>query len=549
MGIFRNFPYSNFHEMNMDWIISKIKELINEWLTYNENWELWKNDITTAFNELKTYVEDYFANLDIRIEVENLFDKLTEQGFFSEIASQLLLKKEQVVVNMVGSMFNPYVGEAGAPQGACYIGNGLIAQYLSRDDINIGNLVIIDNDSYDTLYTIPMDLKHGNSLTYKPDTHEIYSVSLCTASTPAQILPEVKVIDMTNISSPTITRTFNLPMPQGSQGVYSLCYDHTKRVFAATCKASPTGGANIGEMDRIVIYNSDLTAITDTVFLEDHLIDHVGIMACENGIAYFNNITYTAKCIRTYDIETGKRISAFNLPKYLNGYRYIGELESIIYNWDNFNWYGTSAYMGSGTSGYIGLTIMQFGFYQDIPEVKLDRKSYNLSSSGYMTITVNNGAPGVVTNANFANSLMDAINFCVQNNIQGDIRIADNSIAPIGSVDIFGYVGSIQGSSNTYAEITGAIRVFGSKIRFAYCNFNGKSSHNYVSGEGNIAIWNSIVNMQAINFTKGILISDSILLNVLANWSIKANRCIITSPAPLTAATLTQSVVLQFTPA
>ena len=27
MGIFENFPYTNYHELNLDWVIEKIKEL------------------------------------------------------------------------------------------------------------------------------------------------------------------------------------------------------------------------------------------------------------------------------------------------------------------------------------------------------------------------------------------------------------------------------------------------------------------------------------------------------------------------------------------
>lgn len=30
MGAFEQFPYTNFHELNLDWIIEKIKEFKNE---------------------------------------------------------------------------------------------------------------------------------------------------------------------------------------------------------------------------------------------------------------------------------------------------------------------------------------------------------------------------------------------------------------------------------------------------------------------------------------------------------------------------------------
>ena len=38
MGIFRQFPYSNFHEMNMDEIIKIVKNMLEEWATYHATW-------------------------------------------------------------------------------------------------------------------------------------------------------------------------------------------------------------------------------------------------------------------------------------------------------------------------------------------------------------------------------------------------------------------------------------------------------------------------------------------------------------------------------
>lgn len=36
MAVLENFPYTNFHEMNLDWIIAKVKELDSE---FNETLE------------------------------------------------------------------------------------------------------------------------------------------------------------------------------------------------------------------------------------------------------------------------------------------------------------------------------------------------------------------------------------------------------------------------------------------------------------------------------------------------------------------------------
>ena len=83
MAIFNEFPYTNFHEMNMDWILAKMKELAAEWLTYQGNMNAWKEDTEAAFDELKTYVRDYFDNLNVSNEISAKIDEMLTDGSFA----------------------------------------------------------------------------------------------------------------------------------------------------------------------------------------------------------------------------------------------------------------------------------------------------------------------------------------------------------------------------------------------------------------------------------------------------------------------------------
>ena len=85
MSIFNEFPYANFHEMNLDWILAKVKELAAEWLSYKENMELWKADTEAAFRELKNYVMNYFANLDVDEEISDKLDQMLADGDLNSI--------------------------------------------------------------------------------------------------------------------------------------------------------------------------------------------------------------------------------------------------------------------------------------------------------------------------------------------------------------------------------------------------------------------------------------------------------------------------------
>lgn len=76
MGIFRQFPYSNFHEMNMDWIITQVKQLIEEWATYHAQWDEWQGNITEIVNDLL----NWFNTLDVQEEINNKIDEMAESG-------------------------------------------------------------------------------------------------------------------------------------------------------------------------------------------------------------------------------------------------------------------------------------------------------------------------------------------------------------------------------------------------------------------------------------------------------------------------------------
>lgn len=87
MGIFRNFPYTNFHEFNEDWIVSEIKRLAAEWAEYNGKWDNLYSDITNAFNDFKDQFDEYIASIDYSGEITKRVDQLVADGTFSRIVT------------------------------------------------------------------------------------------------------------------------------------------------------------------------------------------------------------------------------------------------------------------------------------------------------------------------------------------------------------------------------------------------------------------------------------------------------------------------------
>lgn len=82
MGFTSKYPYTDYHEMNLDWFLGQFKELVSDWddfKTYMENeWENVKNDWETLYN----YVHDYFDNLDVQAEIDHKLDEMLLNGDF-----------------------------------------------------------------------------------------------------------------------------------------------------------------------------------------------------------------------------------------------------------------------------------------------------------------------------------------------------------------------------------------------------------------------------------------------------------------------------------
>lgn len=76
---FENFPYSDYHSLNLDWIMKKVKEAVE------------KSDLTAEEQDaLKTYVDTFFANLDTDAVITDIINQMAADGELAAIMRPLL---------------------------------------------------------------------------------------------------------------------------------------------------------------------------------------------------------------------------------------------------------------------------------------------------------------------------------------------------------------------------------------------------------------------------------------------------------------------------
>lgn len=71
---FSNFPYTDFHNLNLDWILETTKDLNTKWDDYYKQWNKWQSD-----------VQNYIDNLDYIKAIDDYMDSLKASGELADI--------------------------------------------------------------------------------------------------------------------------------------------------------------------------------------------------------------------------------------------------------------------------------------------------------------------------------------------------------------------------------------------------------------------------------------------------------------------------------
>ena len=163
MGFFNNFPYTNFHELNVDWVLSVVKKALAEWETVKGQFA----NLEEEYAELEKFVKNYFSNLDVSEEIGKKIDEMYASGELAQVVAMFLNNAGVVVFSTLGELKtaeNVVVNSTVKTLGYRAVGDNGGATYKIRkvvntDNVDNGFIVALSNPELVAEIVDPVNIK------------------------------------------------------------------------------------------------------------------------------------------------------------------------------------------------------------------------------------------------------------------------------------------------------------------------------------------------------------------------------------------------------
>ena len=85
MSFLDKYPYTDFHELNLDWFLEQFKTVTDEWAEMKEDF----HTLEETVQQFTSFVTNYFNNLDVQQEINNKLDQMVEDGTMTELLTPI----------------------------------------------------------------------------------------------------------------------------------------------------------------------------------------------------------------------------------------------------------------------------------------------------------------------------------------------------------------------------------------------------------------------------------------------------------------------------
>lgn len=378
--IIQNFPYieQDFDALTDYQLISKIVEYLNQVITSQNGLVDDMNQLETAFNTLKDYVDHYFDNLDVQEEINNKLDAMVEAGTLQEMIDEFLQANVTWTFDTVADM-----------KLATNLIDGSYARTLGFHSINDGGGAIY---------------KISNSGTAnESDVIAIGSTLYATLIVPTVVCPEIygAYHDGEHNDAPAMQMAIN----SGHKVVMNNIYYNTGAVYIGNQDPSITGGWKT---------NIDIDASKSTITYTGGNSGFVIAGVNGGNIRFGEVIASNGTCIEMWSTNGNVRVAYVNI--YFNILRatekaiFVHAQKTSSGNGfiNEINYYGGTIYSG------------EYGFYiEDNHETEdiLGMGSHTFNGIGF------EGCDNCI--------YINSINTVIRGFIFNNIRYIENTEAPL----------------------------------------------------------------------------------------------------------------------
>lgn len=304
---FEEFPYTNFHELNLDWIINTMKQLQGNFKTIEE-----------AFEALKEYVISYLDSDEFKQLVSDKLDEMLANGDLDDVIDRLVNNKNiPVSLLRTGRLLDDYNTNNPSLGGQSIFFNEADGMYYTSGSFNsdadqvlsvwnqLGTLV---NAAYFTGYG------HFNGITVIGDVIYVTSTNNKIATFDRSSLAFIEEITISTMT-----------------GVSALAKYDDNNLIAV-------GYANLYDNLGASMYN--IPNGTSTLLFAKRTVNQVNQGACYYD-GYLYRICNRSNQIYKLDINTGDIVAIYDVPNN-DGYYYTGENEGLFIKDSEMYLYGVA---------------------------------------------------------------------------------------------------------------------------------------------------------------------------------------------------------------